>query len=71
MMQMDGYSLRLVSYVGERDGMALELADPDGEQVAEVFEDEATRERSVTVYAPEPVPLALMEWLIERAREKL
>lgn len=68
---MDGYKLLLVSAVGERDGMSLELARESGEQVAEVFEDDATRERTVTFYTDQPVPLAAVEWLLSEAAHKL
>ena len=40
---MNGYRLILVSDVGERDGMALELDTVGGEQIAEVFEDGGTQ----------------------------
>lgn len=68
---MHGYQLRLVSYVGQRDGMAMELADEDGEQVAEVFEDSETKARSVTVWSDSPIPLDAVDWLLSEARSKL
>lgn len=42
--------------MGRRDGMALELTTDSGERVAEVFEDDASGERSLTVFADKPVP---------------
>lgn len=68
---MDGYRLLLVSAVGERDGMALELDTESGEQIAEVFQDESTGARTMTFYTEHPVPLAAVEWLLREAEEAL
>ena len=68
---MTHYQLVLASSVGSRDGMALELAHPNGERVAEVFEDDETKERTVRFYTLESVPLEAIEWLLERARSDL
>ncbi len=68
---MNGYRLLLVSAVGERDGMALELSRETGEQIAEVFEDDESRARSVTFFTDEPVPLAVVEWLLSEAARQL
>ncbi|MEE2570265.1 hypothetical protein V1638_12785 [Pseudarthrobacter sp. J64] len=58
---MNGYKLLLMSGVGRRDGMALELATEAGEQVAEGFKDDVTRERTVTFFTDQPVPLLVVE----------
>jgi hypothetical protein len=68
---MNGYKLLLVSAVGSREGMALELDTVHGEQIAEVFEDEATKQRTVTFFVDRPVPLEAIEWLLDRARTEL
>jgi len=68
---MNDYKLVLASEVGARDGMALELAELDGERVAEVFEDNETKRRRVKFYTLESVPLEAIEWLLERARATL
>jgi hypothetical protein len=68
---MNGYKLLLVSAVGQRDGMALELATDAGEQVAEVFEDDATRIRTVTFYTDGPVPLPVVDWFLSEAANRL
>lgn len=68
---MNGYRLVLVSAVGDRDGMALELDTEGGEQVAEVFEDDATRERTVRFFISEPVPLPVVEWFLAEAAKRL
>ncbi|MCA0181409.1 MAG: hypothetical protein LCH77_17935 [Actinobacteria bacterium] len=60
-----------MSAVGARDGMALELDAIDGEQIAEVFEDEDTKERTVTFFVDRAVPLEAVEWLLEQARTEL
>lgn len=64
-----GYSLPLASSVGGRDGMSIELAGPGGEQVAEVFEDAASGER--TVRLAEPLALPLVEWFLAEARTQV
>jgi hypothetical protein len=66
-----GYHLILASSVGKRDGMALELTRESGERVAEVFEDDETKERTFTAFCEEPVPLAAIEWLLTEARIRL
>jgi uncharacterized protein YuzE len=68
---MDGYKLVLIGEVAPRDGMALELALDSGEQIAEVFEDGATRERSVRFYTDQPVPLEVLQWLLSEAERRL
>lgn len=68
---MKGYKLLLVSAVGDRDGMALELAEKSGEQVAEVFVDESTGYRTVRFYTDSAVPLDAVEWLLAEASRQL
>lgn len=68
---MMGYKLLLVSAVGKRDGMAIELAEESGEQVAEVFEDGATKARTVTFFSARPVPLEVVEWFLAEADRSL
>lgn len=67
---IDGYSLILASYVGRRDGMALELTRQGGTVVAAVYEDDSTHRRTVSMFEPE-VPLEAMEWLISSAKTSL
>lgn len=67
---IDGYSLILASYVGKRDGMALELTRDGGAVVAEVFEDDSTHVRTVSMFEAE-VPLEAMEWLISSSKVSL
>ena len=69
-IMITGYRLILASCVGERDGMAMELDRDDGRQVAEVFEDEDTRQRTVNLFEKD-VPLEALEWLLSEAAEKL
>ncbi|WP_435749015.1 hypothetical protein [Microbacterium sp. PMB16] len=66
----EDFHLILASSVGERDGMALELTRADGEIVAEVYEDDASKARTVTLFES-GVPLEAIEWLLASARVKL
>ena len=71
-MKVEGCRLILASSGGERDGIALELdRDADGEQVAEVFEDGATGDRTFRCYTDQPVPVEAVEWLIAQAQTHL
>jgi hypothetical protein len=65
---IDGYRLILASSVGERDGIALELDQADGERVAEVFEHDETGARTLTVFREHRVPIEAIEWLLSEAR---
>ncbi|WP_289563540.1 hypothetical protein [Cellulomonas cellasea] len=69
---MNKYKLLIVSAVGDRDGMALELADVEsGEQVAEVFVDARTQLRTVAFYTNRHVPFEVVEWLLSEATKRL
>ncbi len=68
---MMGYKLLLVSSVGSRDGMSIELATEDGEQIAEVFEDDQTKNRTVRFFVDSPVPLEAVQWLLSKAEADL
>lgn len=65
-----GYRLILASSVGDRDGMALELTRDDGRRLAEVFEDDESGRRTVTMFEPD-VPLEAIEWLLAEAASRL
>jgi len=65
-----GYHLILASAVGDRDGMAVELTRDDGQRVAEVFEDDETGRRTVSVFE-KGVPLEAIEWLLAEAKTRL
>ncbi|GAB4211010.1 MAG: hypothetical protein OHK0012_02700 [Synechococcales cyanobacterium] len=55
----------------QRDGMYLELIDEStGDEVAEVFYSDATREMVISIFKPE-LPLPVVESLIERAKHDL
>lgn len=64
------FHLILASSVGNRDGMALELRHADGSWVAEVFEDDETKCRTVTLFEAS-VPLEALEWLLSEAKRRL
>ncbi len=53
-----------------RDGMSLELSEPDGALVAEVFYSDVTNTMTFTTYLPDLPPEAA-EWLIREARVRL
>lgn len=65
-----GYRLILASSVGDRDGMALELTSDDGRRLAEVFEDDESGRRTVTMFEP-ALPLEVIEWLLAEAASRL
>jgi hypothetical protein len=68
----EGYRTVLFGEVDPRDGWALELwGGADGEQVAEVFEDEATHERTVRFLTDQPVPLGAVRHLLVEAERRL
>jgi hypothetical protein len=66
-----GYHLVIASSVGDRDGMGLELTrDDSGQCVAEVFEDDESRRRTVTLFERD-LPVEAVEWLLQEARTRL
>lgn len=67
---LSGYRTLLASSVGTRDGMALELALADGTQIAEVFEDSTTGDRTVHLFV-DRVPAEAIEWMLAEARARL
>lgn len=68
----DLYNLILASDVSTRDGMGLELVEAGtGIRLAEVFQDDITGERSVTIFHERTIPLADFEWFLRQADEQL
>jgi hypothetical protein len=65
-----GYRLILVSAVGERDGVAVELDREDGTPVAEVFEDDATGQKTVSLFEG-GIAVEAIEWMLAEARTSL
>jgi hypothetical protein len=65
------YRLQLASDVSDRDGMGLELLSADGIRIAEVFQDDATGLRTVSIFGDRELPLADLEWFLAEARVKL
>lgn len=63
-----GYKILLVSSVGERDGVSVELALEDGTLIAEVFENEDGGARTVTLFRGE-IPLDVLEWFFKGPRK--
>ncbi len=62
------YRVQLASAVGERDGLAVELVDERGEQVAEVFRDHADG-GVLRVNSFREFPLPFDEFLLIQAAE--
>jgi hypothetical protein len=67
---ISGCRLILASSVGDRDGMALELTTDNGRRLAEVFQEDGSGRRTVTVFEPD-VPLEAIEWLLAEAASRL
>ncbi|WP_418516288.1 hypothetical protein ACNUCX_01205 [Curtobacterium flaccumfaciens pv. flaccumfaciens] len=67
---MAEYSVVLASFVGERDGMALELHDSSGEAVAEVFEADATGACAFSMRNGASVPVMFISELLRKAAEE-
>jgi len=61
------YSFVLASFVGERDGMAVELHDDANEVVAEVFEDDETGACIFSMPNGASVPVSHIRELLRRA----
>lgn len=65
------YRLQVASSVGERDGLGLELLSREGtgEVIAEVFHDDLSGEMTFTSFDDNTIPLAVLEWFLEKARD--
>jgi hypothetical protein len=66
---MIGYRLLLASDVLDRDGLGLELLDVVGNRVAEIFRDDEHGSRLMTFFVVSPVPLEVVEWFVQSAKE--
>lgn len=68
----ENYGVRLASDVSDRDGMGLELIDRrTGETLAEVFLDDTTHVRTVTIFGDRVLALADFEWFLNQASQRL
>lgn len=67
---MEKYRIQVFSEMRERDGMGIELFAGD-DRIAEVFHDDATGERTVTIFDGILIPLADFDWFLAQARERL
>jgi hypothetical protein len=70
-VSVDKYRLLLASDVGDRDGIGLELVGLNGDRLAEVFQDDTTGERTVSIFGDRRLPLADFEWFLRQATENL
>jgi hypothetical protein len=68
---MNGHRLILASDVLDRDGLGLELYDPDGRQVAEIFRDDETGTRTFTSTARLQLDPAVLRWFLAQADDQL
>ncbi len=67
-----GYETLLASDVLEPNGLGLELYEPGGRLLMEVFrDDDADRALSLTVHEIASLPLSVVEWFLASARERL
>lgn len=64
---MNDYSFVLASYVGDRDGMAMELRNGAGDVVAEIFEDDESRRCTFSMPNGAVVPVSQVQKLLSRA----
>jgi hypothetical protein len=67
--EMKGWQTQVASDV-HRDGLGVELLDAKGDVVAEVFRSDADHTVIVTTFSND-VPLPVIEWFIDDARERL
>lgn len=71
-MADEKYGVRLASDVSDRDGMGLELTDRrTGETLAEVFQDDTSGVRTVTIFGDRALALADLEWFLRQASQRL
>lgn len=69
---MDGYRLLLASDVSDRDGLGLELYDPGGVLVAEVFRDDGdSGRRTFTTSGPVRVRAEVLGGFLTEAARRL
>jgi hypothetical protein len=52
----------------ERDGMFLELKRDGGPAIAEIFYSDQTLQFTFTQFSPEPIPLSILQQLINEAQ---
>jgi hypothetical protein len=67
----DEYKLILASDILERDGLGLELHDPAGARVAEVFRDDTSGKIVFNSFKELNIPLPVLECFIARAKREL
>lgn len=59
----------IASHVVDRDGLGVELCDATAETVGEVFRNDRTGDRTVTLSTE--LPLDVLEWFLREARNEL
>lgn len=68
---MNGYGVVLASDVALRDGLGLELYDPSGRQVAEVFRDDADGSQTFSCDGALTLDRDVLSWFLGLASEAL
>ncbi|WP_062303818.1 hypothetical protein [Demequina subtropica] len=68
---MHSYSLVFASFVGERDGVALELHDDFGEVVAEVFQPDGSQRGEFRMAHDAAMPFEVVEWFLAQSKAHL
>ncbi len=69
MNSIDGYTLQKASDIN-RDGIGIELLDPTGTLVAEIFRYDTSHRVGVRIFEAE-IPLSIFEKYLKIARDRL
>jgi hypothetical protein len=67
----EGYRLVMASDVSDRNGLGLELYDPSGHLVAEIFRDDDDGSRTFRMLEQVDLPTDVVRWFLERAQDTL
>lgn len=68
---MDGYRLQMASDVFTRDGISLELYDPKGHLLAEIFRDDTTGDRMFNSMGRFQIQPGVLGWFLDEAARRL
>jgi hypothetical protein len=67
----EDYRLVMASDVSDRNGLGLELYDPSGQLIAEVFRDDDDGSRTFRMLEQVDLPVEVIRWFLERAQDAL
>ena len=68
---MDGWRIQRVSELSPRDGFGVELLDPKGTMVADVFASDGEDAAFTVSTHSVDVPVLVMEWFLRCARTEI